>query len=86
MRRFTYSLLTDLHIWDPTIDELIRAFPGFRFLRYKTRGYESSSNELVDVDVLADDLAGAVGFFGECRVVLLRLEFLWEGSLAQISQ
>src|SRR5271156_1146492 len=64
MRRFTYSLLTDLHIWDPTIDELIRAFPGFRFLRYNTQGYESSSNEPVDVDVLADDLAGLLDSLG----------------------
>jgi pimeloyl-ACP methyl ester carboxylesterase len=64
---FSNSLLTDLHIWDPTIDELICAFPGFRFLRYNTRGYGSSSNEPVDVDVLADDLAGLLDSLGVQR-------------------
>lgn len=61
---FSNSLLTDLHIWDPTIDQLIRTFPGFRFLRYNTRGYESSSDEPVDVDVLTDDLARLLDFLG----------------------
>jgi len=64
---FSNSLLTDLHVWDPTIDELIRAFPGFPVLRYNTRGYESSSNEPVDVDVLADDLAGLLDSLGVQR-------------------
>jgi len=33
-------------------------------LRYNTRGYESSSSEPVDVDVLADDLAGLLDSLG----------------------
>ena len=54
---FSNSLLTDLHIWDSTVAQLIRAFPQFRFLRYNTRGHESPSKEPVNIDVLADDLA-----------------------------
>jgi 3-oxoadipate enol-lactonase len=69
---FSNSLLTDLHIWDPTVAQLIRAFPRFRFLRYNTRGYESSSNEAVNIDVLADDVAGLLDTLGveKCLAVV----------------
>lgn len=69
---FSNSLLTDLHIWDPTIAQLIRAFPRFRFLRYNTRGYELPSNEPVDIDLLADDVAGLLDIVGvqKCLAVV----------------
>ena len=69
---FSNFLLIDLHIWDSTVAQLIRAFPQFRFLRYNTRGHESPSEEPVNVDVLADDLAGLLDILGvqTCLVVV----------------
>ena len=69
---FSNSLLTDLHIWDATVAQLIRVFPRFRFLRYNTRGYESPSNEAVNIDVLADDLAALLDTLGvhKCLAVI----------------
>lgn len=61
---FSNSVLTDFHIWDATLVGLMRAFPGFRFLRYNTRGYEAPLTEPVTIDVLAEDLAGLLDTVG----------------------
>jgi len=43
---------------DSTITPLLKIkFPGYRFLRYNTRGYESNGHFKVAIDVLADDIA-----------------------------
>ena len=51
------SLLTDLRMCDSTITLLTIEFPGYRLLRYNTRGHESNGHVKVTIDVLADDLA-----------------------------
>lgn len=69
---FSNSLLTDLHIWDAAVGQLIRVFPRLRFLRYNTRGYEAPSNESVNLDILADDLAALLDAVGvqKCLAVI----------------
>ena|SRR2546423_4213003 len=69
---FSNSLLTDLHIWDATVAQFIRAFPSFRFLRYNTRGYESASDEAVNFDLPAGDVAALLDALGvhKCLAVI----------------
>ncbi|KAK4692269.1 3-oxoadipate enol-lactonase, partial [Lecanoromycetidae sp. Uapishka_2] len=54
---FCNGLNTDLHLWDPTIELLKQRAPGFRFLRYDTRGYrfEGCHRELT-LDVVSSDI------------------------------
>jgi len=69
---FSNSLLTDLHIWDATLAQLTVAFPHFRFLRYNTRGYESSSNDAITISTLTDDLVSLLDAVGveKCFAVI----------------
>ena len=69
---FSNSLLTDLHLWDWTIAKLKVAYPGYRFLRYNTRGYECGSREAVSADLLADDIADLLDHLGieKCHMVI----------------
>jgi len=57
---FSNSFLTDYRIWDSVIVTLRKKFPGYRFLRYNTRGYgdiKESKTSPITFDVLTDDLA-----------------------------